>query len=241
MIKRGIVVIYTKSELRELCKPPGEGKAYYRPFICKGDINNIQIFLVGINPATPIYPSDMGLDEYLDKILDYDAFLNFYKDNRRKHGKPELSRTREAINSFVNWLGTKTQVSVAETNIIPYLTVDLKHLNHEDNYIKDRGRTLFLSLFNRFQPSLIITHGKVTVKEILNLFNTNNFIINKEASEYLLDMDYLNTDSIHCITFPDGKNCSIISFRHFRFYGANGEKSEEFRRVVERVIKMLNL
>ncbi len=35
--------------LKEICKQPEEGKAYYRPFICKGELSKVDIFLVGTN------------------------------------------------------------------------------------------------------------------------------------------------------------------------------------------------
>lgn len=47
-----------KDQIREMCIPPDTGKAYYRPFTCRGEIKEDGIFFVGINPATPITPED---------------------------------------------------------------------------------------------------------------------------------------------------------------------------------------
>jgi hypothetical protein len=60
-----------------MCLAPEPGKAYYRPFICKGDLSKGDIFFVGINPATPIFPKHMEIDKYVDLLLNYEEFLDY--------------------------------------------------------------------------------------------------------------------------------------------------------------------
>ncbi|HOB12253.1 MAG TPA: hypothetical protein PLM20_06700 [Syntrophomonadaceae bacterium] len=80
-----------KQDLRRLCVPPAKGKAYYRPLICQGNHEYIKLFLVGLNPATPISENEMSLDKYVKLISHYDEFLGYF---RSKH---EITKTRKAI------------------------------------------------------------------------------------------------------------------------------------------------
>lgn len=65
----------TKQVIRKICQSPAEGKAYYRPIIFKGELKNVDIFFVGTNPATLIYPKDMDIDTYVDLLMDYERFI----------------------------------------------------------------------------------------------------------------------------------------------------------------------
>jgi hypothetical protein len=37
--------------------------------LCNGDLDKVEIFFVGTNPATPIFPEDMDLDSYVNLLL----------------------------------------------------------------------------------------------------------------------------------------------------------------------------
>jgi hypothetical protein len=65
------------SDLRELCVQSYSGLTYYRPFLCKRyqSEENQNLWIVGGNPVTPITVSDMGLDEYVNLLRDYDGFM----------------------------------------------------------------------------------------------------------------------------------------------------------------------
>lgn len=62
--------------LKQMCQAPEFGKAYYRPFVCKGDLSKVNIYFVGINPATPIFPKHMDIDRYVDLLLNYEEFMD---------------------------------------------------------------------------------------------------------------------------------------------------------------------
>ena len=100
-----------KEKVRTWCVPTQDNKAYYRPFICSGDLSKAYIFLAGINPATQIYPEEMDVDSYVDMLLDYSRFMEFYKSSRLKKGKDEISRTRTGMISFIDYLKKHTRSS----------------------------------------------------------------------------------------------------------------------------------
>lgn len=86
----------TVDELKRMCTLQDDSKAYYRPFICNGELTQVDTFLIGINPATPILQSELDIDEYVKLLLNYDEFIKYYKRQRVSKGKTELSRTRMA-------------------------------------------------------------------------------------------------------------------------------------------------
>lgn len=228
------------SELMRMCTPPFPGKAYYRPLLSKRGIEEIPIFLVGINPATPIYPNQITMTEYLKLILSYDAFMDFYKAKRVAEGKTPTSKTRKSINDFIEWLSSKTPVSIAETNIISYPTENLTLLNKEPEEIRSRGKDIFYKLMMHYQPSILILHGKSTVKMLTELLVDKGLIEDLKENEFLntiLKMDYSNNSPLAQFNYHDGKSCTIIAYQHFIYYGPKGRNSTAFR---DRIQELLN-
>lgn len=231
-----------KQELKKLCKPPAKGKAYYRPFICRGNPEDIKIFLVGLNPATPIMEDKMSLDEYVNLISDYDKFHGYYKKKRKDNNKPELSKTRAAIISFVRWLKSKTDVSIAETNIIPYPTENAQQLKREDESIHKRGKEIFYELLMFYKPSLLILHGKSTIDLILSCLKEKGLEVQDNNSiDKLRALQYSNVSEWPKFAYSDGNTCSIIAYRHFIYYGPNGKKTNQFLNVVEDLLRTQGL
>lgn len=223
--------------LREMCLAPELGKAYYRPFICKGDLSKVDLFFVGINPATPIFPKHMEIDKYVDLLLSYEEFMNYYKGSRISQDKDEVSRTRIGMNSFFSWLSNYTDASILETDAIPYPTANLKALKKEPRFVLEKGKDIFYSLVTEFKPSLIILHGKKTVDQAIDTFvsrgliapNTINIgqsIENMEQQVPLVQFNYSN-----------GKMSVIMACRHFMYYGSKGDSFEPFRRKVLEILK----
>ncbi|GAB6155997.1 hypothetical protein JCM17380_47490 [Desulfosporosinus burensis] len=227
----------TFDSLKQMSFAPELGKAYYRPFICKGDLSKVDIFFVGINPATPIFPKDMEIDKYVDLLLNYQDFMDFYKASRISQDKDEVSRTRIGMNSFFSWLSNYTDASILETDVIPYPTANLKALKKEPKFVIEKGKDIFCSLVTEFKPSLIILHGKKTVDQAIDnfvsrgLISPNTIDIEQSIEEMeqhapLLEFNYSN-----------GKTGVIMACRHFMYYGSKGVSFEPFRQKVLGIIK----
>lgn len=101
---------------------------YLRPFLCKGNAKKAKVMLVGINPASPICPADIGFKEYLELCNDYEKFMAFYKKRRHNSGKPDMSRTRTGIIAFVEWFKHHLWTDVIETDICAYPTASYKEV-----------------------------------------------------------------------------------------------------------------
>jgi hypothetical protein len=233
------IAMITSIELKKLCIPLDRNKAYYRPLICKGELSKADIFFVGINPATPISEKDLKLEEYVSLLLDYDKFISFYKLSRAKKGKTEFSRTRIGINSFMQWLNTKTESSIIETEIIPYPTENLKLLWKEPSHIINRGKDIFFELLMLFTPKILIIHGKETVEQLIETLSSKGILL---ESSLILDQTIEEIEARVPFTsfkYPNGKECFIVACRHFMYYGNIGDSFSSFRDKFEVLLKSL--
>ena len=133
----------------------GQNLAYLRPYICRRNPYQSKVFLTGINPATPIYPEDVGVNEYLKIMENYNEFMNFYVKNRKKQNKPEISRTRMGINALVEWIENECGTGVVETDIFTYPTKNIKELIKIDNKVLNKSKEKFWQVLMEFKPDTI--------------------------------------------------------------------------------------
>jgi hypothetical protein len=223
----------TVDALKKMCAAPEPGRAYYRPLVCRGDLSKVSIFLAGINPATPIRPEDLALDEYVQCILDYDRFLRYYL---RTRPDGEKSRTRKGIDSFVGWVQQRTSRSVAETNVIAYPTENTKALKQVPDWIKGRGGAAFYELVVGFEPGLIMLHGKKAVEECISLFERKG-LLRKGAVDVPDDIRMMETCSpLFRFRWAAGAGCNVLACRHFIYYGTSGRSFAGFRSIVEQFL-----
>jgi hypothetical protein len=220
-----------------MCESPAVNKAYYRPIICKGELSKVDIFFVGTNPATPIYPKDMDLDTYVDLLMNYEKFIEFYKISRVKNGKQEISRTRTGMISFLNWLSSNTNTAIAETEVVPYPTENIKLLRKEPANIIERGKVMFYKLLMEFKPQLIIFHGKETVEYATEIL-TEKGILSLKSINLDQSIEEIEKQLPLCnFRYDNGKTANIMACRHFMYYGAKGESFKPFRENVLKILK----
>ncbi|WDL98452.1 hypothetical protein [Alicyclobacillus sp. ALC3] len=203
------------NELKNMCQPVIDGKAYYRPLLCRDLQATISIFIVGINPATPITPEEMDLDTYARLITDYDAFIEYYRDLRRQRGKTRLSPTRTGINGLTNWLQANTDVGIAETNMISYPSQKPKELRNEPEAVIERAKEIFIQVLLNYRPKLIIAHGRETLKMLGEMVDTRN--------EFnWVRKDELQQDDFVGFSYQNGEICSVLPCAHLRYHGHSG-------------------
>lgn len=201
----------------------GQNFAYLRPYICKKDPYQSKVFLTGINPATPIYPEDVEFSEYLKIMENYNDFMNFYIENRKKQNKSEISRTRMGINSLVKWIESECGTGVVETDIFTYPTKNTKELLKIDNMVLNKSKEKFWEVLMEFKPNTIVLYGALTVdtfkkllkekKQEVEFFNENQE--NIEDLEKLCPFARMNIGS---------QNIDILACRHLMYYGKERKK-----------------
>ncbi|KJS20072.1 MAG: hypothetical protein VR72_16070 [Clostridiaceae bacterium BRH_c20a] len=229
--------MFSNDVLKQMCIPPATGKSYYRPFICNGDLSKVDIFFVGINPATPISPIEIDIDSYVSLLLNYDEFIRFYKEYRISQDKDQISRTRMGMNSFLSWLANHTDLAVIETDAIPYPTANVKELKREPKHVIDKGKEIFYQLVTEFQPKLLILHGKKTVEHVAYILTHGKVIPPGQVDlEQSIEQMELKSPIIE-FNYPNGKKGYIMACRHFMYYGSTGDSFEEFRKRILSIVK----
>jgi hypothetical protein len=197
------------------------------------------IFFVGINPATPIYPYEMDLGNYVHLLTNYDDFIKYYKAIRIEQGKTELSRTRAGMNAFLAWVTSQTELPIFETNVIAYPTANLKELRREPEWVIARGKEIFAYLITSFQPKVFILHGKNTVVNFTEVLKKMGVGIQNNI-DYGAKIDQMEQ---RCplleIKYPDGETASILACRHFMYYGSKGESYASFKENIRFILNKL--
>ena len=211
----------------------GEEYAYLRPYICRGNPYDSRVFLTGINPATPICPKQVNLDQYMEIVKDYETFMEFYLESRKKQNKSGVSRTRMGINSLVDWIENECDSGVVETDIFTYPTKNVKELLAIDKQILHKSIEKFWQVLLEFQPDTIILYGSLTVDVLKKLLKDKNkqveyFCKNEngiEDIEKIFPFARLNIDS---------KNINILACRHLMYYGKSGKSFESLRQNIKK-------
>ncbi len=228
-----------REELKQLIKPY-EGDSmhpYYRPYVIRKKPRDYNVFLVGVNPATPIYENEINIDEYVDLLMDYDAFYQEYNRIREKTGKTKISRTRLGINNFVDEIEALTGAAILETNVIPYPTKNIKELKNVDPKVIDYALNVFYKVWMRHSPEVIIVYSKTSLKYLVNVLSNNGLIDNhpplnqpikdlENSKESFLEFTYENSD----------KKGMVFVCRHFMYYGRKGNSFEGFKNKVTRYL-----
>lgn len=154
-----------------------------------------------------------------EKIMEnYNDFMNFYLENRKKQNKPEISRTRMGINSLVEWIENECGTGVVETDIFTYPTKNTKELLKIDNKVLNKSKEKFWQVLMEFKPDTIVLYGALTVDTFKTLLKEKNqeaefFDKNQECIEdleKLYPFARMNVDS---------KNIEILACRHLMYYG----------------------
>ena len=218
--------------LKQVCVSPiDDGRAYFRPFLCRGNPDNARTFLVGINPATPIYPHDISLDDYAKLLGNYELFLAYYRDRRGRQGKTGISPTRRGIDSLGKWLENLTSAPVLETNIIAYPTRKASDLKREPDYILQKGSQIFKSLLLGIRPALIVLHGAETIEGFIQVLAETGLAkdalsVNEKKEEFAKKAPLIS------FCYEDGSLAKVFACRHLRFYGNEGNSYAEFRKLI---------
>lgn len=225
--------------LKEMAQPHEDDarKRYYRPFVSSSPDKKHDIFLIGINPTTPIYEHEVEHSEYVRLLTDYDAFYRKYEEIRLSRGKQGTSRTRVAIKSFVSEIQNQTGKAVLETNVIPYPTANIKELKQAPPAALAKAEQIFYQLLMGQTPAVLLVHGKKSLNSLLGALASNQLLDNASVSLDLKMKDIEKAAPFLTFTYPNGEKGAVFACRHFMYYGRTGSSFSEFK---ESVIHYLN-
>lgn len=213
----------------------GEKYPYLRPYISKRNPYDSKAFLVGINPATPITPMQLNIDEYIGLLENYEEFMEFYSKSRESQNKSKISRTRMGINSLVNWIEQEFNTGVIETDIFTYPTKNIKELNNIDKNILNKSIEKFWEVLLEFQPDIVILYGSLALNEFKKLVISKN----KEIKYYSEEdkIEYIEEKCPYAKLNIGTKNVNIIACRHLMYYGNNGNSFKKLRENIKMIIE----
>ena len=213
----------------------GEEYSYLRPYISKRNPYDSKVFLVGINPATPITPIQLNIDEYIGLLKNYEEFMEFYFKSRESQNKSKISRTRMGINSLVNWIEQEFNTGVIETDIFTYPTKNVKELNNIDKNILNKSIEKFWEVLLEFQPDILILYGSLALNEFKKLVISKN----KEIKYYSEEdkIEYIEEKCPYAKLNIGTKDVNIIACRHLMYYGNNGNSFKKLRENIKKIIE----
>ena len=135
-----------------------------RPFACDGSPLSCNVFLVGSNPATPMYRSfwEFWSDDFgFDKA----SFMQAYREARTERGELRTSKTRHTLEWVVD---ASAPTRCLETNVYAKPTSGgVRNLGPED-----LNSEPLRYLLDWIKPGLIIGHGR-TARRHLEQQNLN--------------------------------------------------------------------
>jgi hypothetical protein len=213
-------------KLIDWCRPIESGYPFFRPLVSKCRWEEIDTFLVGLNPATSIYESDCSLDEYTSSLVgNYELFEEIYWSKR---GKPE-GRTRIGINAFQEWLSTQMGCGIAETNVITYPTKSSEELKYPSLARSiNHSREIFRDLLCSLKPKFIIVHGSKAKNEFVPLLKRSGMIRSDNWLEKS-SKELEKSKSILQIQYCANQTGIALACRSLMYYGKLGNSFEEFR------------
>lgn len=219
--------------LLDWCKPLDDSQPFYRPFVCRTyDPERKSIWIVGTNPATSIDENDIPLAEYASKLMDYDAFNEFYSEVRKKRGKRIWSPTRSGIKNLGEWLDQKTYMNIIETNINVFPSQDPDDLTNGtlSQSVARRGQEIFEEMLFHFQPQIIIVHG--STRTLPNLKK----LIRGHRDMQLEKVQHRYTE-FEAIRYSNNNLSLLVPCTHLRFYTDKRYKNEfeQLRQQVEAI------
>jgi len=222
----------------------GENVPYLRPYLCRGEFNTARIILAGINPATPIYPADMSIREYEHLLADYQAFMEFYMKQRLKGNKTAVSRTRQGILSFVEWVNKELGEDVIESDVCAYPTKSLRELDQVEERFQTAGREVFWEVLCKSHAEVLILYGIRAFRDFIMLLhekNVEHMILDtkysvKEMCQW--DINMLEEKSPVSYILIGNRRIMIYSVRHFMYYGKNGASYHDFKEKLQEQLEL---
>ena len=186
------------------------------------------VFIVGTNPATPIFPSEISPQTYRSLICSAAQFEPVYATIRRKREQPEDGRTRQGLRSLSNWFLSQGVAGVLETNVIPFPTKDEAALRLVSR--ERQSHWVFQEICETFRPSLIVLHGKPAKDAFIDIVAPTRLAWARDVSVGELER---RLEPLTAGQWTPRDPYGVFVCRHLMYYGERGNSYEPFRRAVQ--------
>ncbi|WP_129727944.1 hypothetical protein [Ectobacillus funiculus] len=212
---------FSHENLISLVKPFSEELPYYRPFILHGRPEQIDLFLVGINPATAVSPEDgVDIDTWVETLMDPGLYSTRHSSN---------GPTRLGIQGLLRYVKTYYPYSLLETNINAFPTS--RAIGLEEYSVKEaviEGQHRFIRILTTHEPSLIILHSQHTTREFIDILVKYKWIHPRHVLKKTT-IKHRETQFPHfTFTYPSGKKAKVFACRHLQYFGHEGDSFQPF-------------
>ncbi|ERG65722.1 hypothetical protein [Exiguobacterium chiriqhucha] len=207
---------------------------YFRPFVSKSPDSKGNVFIVGINPATPISKDAFSsVEDYIQTLCNRERFIEQIKMIRLSQGKSPLSRTRVGLNQFVKDLEERSgeKIGIIETNMNAYPTKRAKDLLQVKDELIQHGSRVFRELLSLYQPKVIIVHSKQALGELLNLLEAEQMKPSETFKKKIALKDWISKGPI-TFTYDNGTVGTIFCSKHFMYHGHVGQSFQPLKEQV---------
>lgn len=212
-----------------------EEDSYFRPFVVESPDSKGNVFIVGINPATPMKVKDFeDTSEYIDLIYNRSRFMERMQTLRIRDGKSRLSKTRVGLNAFVKDLEAKSSgvINVVETNMNAWPTKSAKCLSLPRNkQAAVYGAQIFKRVFFHYKPSVLIVHSKQALGELLAFLEIEKLNPSVTFDSNVRLVDWIAAGPI-TFTYEDGTIGTIFCSKHFMYHGHVGHSFQPLKEQV---------
>lgn len=212
-----------------------EEDSYFRPFVVESPDSKGNVFIVGINPATPMKIKEFeDTNEYIDLIYNRKRFMERMQMIRIRDGKSPLSKTRVGLNAFVKDLEAKSNgaIDVVETNMNAWPTKSAKCLSLPKNkQAAEYGAQVFNKVFFNYKPSVLIVHSKQALGELLAFLETEQLNPSVTYNPKVRLGDWIAAGPI-TFTYKDGTIGTIFCSKHFMYHGHVGQSFQPLKEQV---------
>lgn len=235
-----------RQQLVTWCAPGAADKAYYRPFVCRGNVEEVSLFIVPGIPAVPVPPplDYPGLDreqcrvlhgqlaekypvaDFAGRLTDEARAREMFDEVRSLIGKDDHGPARERLDRFVQ-ANPLPDESIAEISINAYPARDAAALKKEDRRIVERGYDIFFNCLQLFRPAWLILLGKPAVDEA-SLFFSTRFGVPDFRGKWK-DLNSRNPQLIALAAIKlGGSKCRIAASRSFDKRPVKGLPDSEY-------------
>jgi len=208
--------------------PPTIDGPFLRPFVCRGHLVHHGVFIAGINPGTPIYPSDISPSEYRKILRSTEQFEPAYSAIRSKRGESADGRTRLGLRSLSNWFLAEGVKGLLETNVVPYPTRKARQLKNIS--IEHQSHWVFREVCETFRPKLIVLHGKPSRDKFIDYVAPKSLQWAKNVSMEELEN---RSEPLMVGKWSDNEPYFVFVCRHLMYYGICGDSYLPFRNAIK--------
>lgn len=175
-------------------------------------------------------------------LQDYHSFMTYYKACRKRENKPELSRTRQGILSFVQWAEQELGVGVIESDVCTYPTSSVKELDKVHGRFQKAGRDLFWEVLCQSNAGVLILYGVRAFRDFMELLDEKGGFIEAEKQEQNrlkeMKIEELEDRSPLFSIWIGQRKIAVYAVRHFMYYGKEGDS---FAGVKKKLIQFWNI